>query len=137
MFKKYFIPRSKNGSTPVKFGRYQRNIVTFSQSFIFIAAYDIVLSFSVLVLLLLYILDMPVEASFYFLLIYYMVLNIMKSVIIPLFIIRRSHSRLPQLFSSAPLSQKSDKNIFYVRRPEIRPRQLVSRPVSQHPRCKH
>lgn len=122
-----FPLRSKNGRTPAKFGRYQRNIVTFSQSFIFIAIFLILHSFAVLVVLFLNILQEPVEVIFYFLLPYYLVLDFVKSVFIPGVVIWRSASQLPQLFSSAPLSSKSEKKHFYVRPQEILPRQLVSR----------
>ena len=132
--------RSKNGRTPAKFGRYQRNIVTFTQSCIFVAIYLILHSFSVFILIILNILDESVEVSFYFLLTYFLLLDFVKSVFIPVAVIWRSTSQLPQLFSSAPLSSESIKNNFYVRPPEILPRQLVYRPGpssgNKHPRYK-
>ena len=134
----FFTFRSKNGRTPAKFGKYQRNIVTFSQSFSFVSIFLILHSFSLFIVLFLNILEEPVEVSSYFLLTYYLVLDFLKSVFIPVAVIWRSASQLPQLFSSAPLIMRSDKNHFYVRPPEILPMQLVSRlrpgSASEHPR---
>ena len=105
----------------MKFGRYQRNIFTFYQSCIFFAIYQFMLSISVFVLLVLSILEQPVEISFYFVLIFYLVLDIVKSVLIPLVIIQRSYSRLPQLFGS---DSSVSVDHFYVRRPVLSPRYL-------------
>ena len=107
----------------MKFGRYQRNIFTFYQSCIFFAIYQFLLSVSVVILLVLSIMEQPVQISFYFILIYYLILDIVKSVIIPLIIIKRSHSRLPQLFSSE--SSVSGSDHFYVRRPVLSPRHVI------------
>ena len=105
----------------MKFGRYQRNIFTFYQSCIFFAIYVFLLSTSVFVLLILSILEQPVEISFYFVLIFYLILDIVKSVLIPLIILQRSYSRLPQLFGS---DSSVSVDHFYVRRPVLSPRHI-------------
>ena len=110
----------------MKFGRYQRNIFTFYQSCIFFAIYQFLLSVSVFILLVLSIMEQPVQISFYFITIYYFILDIVKSVLIPLIIIKRSYSRLPQLFSSETSVSGVDQ--FYVRRPVLSPR---------HANCKY
>ena len=114
--------RSKNGKTPAKFGRYQRNIFTFTQSCILFAIYQFLLSISVFILLVLSITEQPVKISFYFVHLYYLILDIVKNFLIPLVIIKRSVSTLPELFSSA--SSASEVDHFYVRRPDLLPRHV-------------
>ena len=45
-----FLFRSKNGRTPAKYGRYQRNICTFTESFVYYSVGQVVLLVSVLLL---------------------------------------------------------------------------------------
>ena len=78
------------------------------------------------ILIILNILEKPVEISSLILLTYYLVLDLVKGVIVPLVVITRSRSRLPQLFSK-DMSAASEAAQFYVRTPDILPRQLVPR----------
>ena len=122
------VSRSKNRRTPVKFGRYQRNLFTFSQTCIIFVTYQILISSLASVLFILNLLEMSVEISSFFVLIFFLLLDIVKGVIVPLVVIMRSHSLLPQLFSQDK-SSGSDRVQFYVRRPEILPiRPVVARP---------
>ena len=112
--------RSKTGRTPVTFGRYQRNLFTFKQTCIFFVIYQLLLGMTYLIFFILNIMEQPVEVLFYFILCYFLGLDLVKSVIIPLVIIATSYTRLPQLFSSdLPESQRRQ---FYVRRPSLLPR---------------
>ena len=122
--------RSKNGKTPAKFGRYQRNIFTFTQSCILFAIYQFLLSISVIILLVLSITEQPVKISFYFVLLYYLILDIAKNFLIPLIIIKRSLSTLPELFSSD--SAISEVDHFYVRRPDLLPRHVNTVPKDKN-----
>ena len=76
------------------------------------------------IFLILNIMEQPVEVLFYFILCYFLGLDIMKSVILPLVIIATSRTRLPQLFSSDSSSESGGRQ-FYVRRPIISPRHQV------------
>ena len=120
----FFRIRSKNGRTPANFGRYQRNLFTFTQSCVFFITYQFLLGMAYLIFLTLNIMEQPVEVISYFLFFYFLVLDIVKSVIIPLIIIKRSWTRLPQLFRSGP-TEESRRSHFYVRRPNISPRHQV------------
>ena len=74
-----------------------------------------------LIFVILNIMEQHVEVLFYFVLCYFLGLDLVKSVIIPLVIITTSHARLPQLFSTD--SSESKRRQFYVRRPSLLPRQ--------------
>ena len=123
----YFICfqfRSKSGRTPVNFGIYQRNLFTFTQTCVFFIIYQILLCTAYLIIIILNIMEQPVGVIFYFLLCYFLGLDIVNCVIIPLIIIKRSRTRLPQLFRSGP-TEESRRSQFYVRRPNISPRHQV------------
>ena len=115
--------RSKSGRTPVNFGRYQRNLFTFSQTCLFFITYQILLGMAYLIFVILNLMEQPVEVLCYFILCYFLCLDLMKSVVLPLVIIATARTRLPQLFSSA--SSESRGRQFYVRRPVISPRHQV------------
>ena len=86
------------------------------------AIYQFLLSISVIILLVLSITEQPVKISFYFVLLFYLILDIVKNFLIPLIIIKRSVSTLPELFSSD--SAMSEVDHFYVRRPDLLPRHV-------------
>ena len=115
--------RSKTGRTPVHFGRYQRNLFTFKQTCMFFVLYQFLLGMAYLIYVILNIMEQPVEVLFYFVLCYFLGLDLVKSIIIPLVIITTSHSRLPQLFTSDSTESQREKRVeFYVRRPSLSPR---------------
>ena len=77
-----------------------------------------------LIFVILNVLEQPVEVLFYFVLCYFLGLDLVKSVLFPLVIITTSHSRLPQLFTSDSTESQREKRVeFYVRRPNFSPRQ--------------
>ena len=122
----YFICfqfRSKSGRTPVNFGIYQRNLFTFTQTCVFFIIYQILLGTAYLIIIILNIMEQPVKVIFYFLLYYFLGLDIVNCFFIPLTIIKRSQTRLPQLFRSGPTESRGSQ--FYVRRPNISPRHQV------------
>ena len=93
------------------------------QTCIFFIIYMFLLGAVSLTIIILIIMEQPKEVLFYFMLWYFLGLDIVKSVIIPLIILKRSQTRLPQLFRSGP--PESKRRQFYVRRPNISPRHQV------------
>ena len=90
----------------------------------FFVFYQFLLGMAILIYVILNIMEQPVEVLFYFVLCYFLCLDIVKSIIIPLVIITTSHSRLPQLFTSDSTESQREKRVeFYVRRPNFSPRQ--------------
>ena len=90
----------------------------------FFITYQILLGMAYLIFVILNLMGQPVEVLFYFILCYFLCLDLMKSVILPLVIIATARTRLPQLFSSASSAESRGRQ-FYVRLPVISPRHQV------------
>ena len=85
--------RSKNGRTPAKYGRYQRNICTFTESFVYYSVGQVVLLVSVLLLGLLLHLDTGPALPFHCILLYYLGLYLVLGCLAPLVITCRLRNR--------------------------------------------
>ena len=117
----FFIKsRSKSNKVPVKFGRYQRNVLTFSQTFFCNLYIDVFFGISLLSMFQ-NIWKPSIESTFYFTLAYFLIIQVsIPGFVFPSLLLWRLHTKLPELFLRKSQSS-SNIRIFYIRDPEIIP----------------
>lgn len=112
---KFVKANSKSNKLPSKYGRYQRNIVTFTQSFLFNSYYQIVLGASITTILVMIHIDLSPKILFYFILICFVFLHdFIPFFILPSLLLWRLNSKLPDLFIKLPRKPRRPRK-FYVR----------------------
>ena len=95
----FFIKsRSKNNKIPVKFGRYQRNVFTFYQTFFYNLYIHVFFGISILSMFQ-RIWKPSTESTFYFTLIYFLIIQVfIPGFIFPSLLLWRLNTKLPELF---------------------------------------
>ena len=116
--------KSKNGKMPQKFGRYQRNVVTFIQTVLFNSVQEVVFSFVALFPTVLDLGASP-ENIQRFVLAAVLFYSIIFHFLIPIIIISRLKTRIPALFLDESRNVLK-RNSFYVKQPELVPRRDVT-----------
>ena len=129
----HILANSKNRKVPSKFGRYQRNIYTFSDT-IFISSFGIlcdIIFYLVMNFLRNYDKDKVQTVG----LLLFLFFDLILSFILPLLLIRKLLKTIPELFRNS-IAIAPSKFVFYVRQPEFSPREDVVR-ISNSPVCKY
>ena len=121
----------KNRKLPQKFGRYQRNVVTFFQTLLLISVQQILLFF---LAFLPQVQGASQETVKIFMLITILVYIIVFYFFLPIFIISRLKTRINALFISDIENNRIKCDSFYVKQPDIVPRRdfinVDSKPIS-------
>ena len=121
--KLYFVKKSKDGKMPFKFGRYQRNIVTFFDMIVY-NSFCTLNFFSVPSVYILQDFNFSKSSIRMFFLLYYLVLDIV-TVLLTIILIFKLKKNIPSLIvnSTRIIPHSSEK--FYVREPIIIPKRDV------------
>ena len=117
----YFFKKSKDGKVPTKFGRYQRNIVTFSDMIIYISVYSIIF-FSIPSIFILEDFNVSKTTIRIFFLLFILFVEITASFILPTILIFKLKNNIPSLFRNSNQIIHSSNFKFYVRQPLIIPK---------------
>ena len=116
--------KSKNGKMPQKFGRYQRNVVTFYQTVLFNSVQEIVFGIVAFFPYLVSLGASP-ETVQTFVLGTVLIYSIIFHFLIPIVTISRLKTRIPALFMNNKKISVLKYKSFYVKQPDIVPRRDV------------
>ena len=122
----YILSKSKNGKVPSKFGRYQRNIYTFSET---VANLSFIFLCSIIGNLVIHIYSSEVysksKLQTIFLLLQ-LLFDLIISFIFPLLHMRKLLRKMPDLFHAKTICASSTIG-FYVRQPELIPKEDITK----------
>ena len=117
----FFRSQSKNQRIAAKFGRYQRNIFTLTQTFLYNLYVQFCFGISVFILVCWSSWNPSQESIFNFTLLYFIILlDFVPGFVIPFLILLILPNKLPQLFEENIISDVNIQ-VFYNRSPEIIP----------------
>ena len=122
----HIMSHSKNRNVPSKFGRYQRNICTFSDT-IFVTFCEIF--YNIFFLLVMHYFEMYDKHNLQIVgLLLLLIFDLIFSFLFPLLLIFKLSRNIPSLFKKKILiAPAHSKDYFYMRQPEICPREDVIR----------
>ena len=118
----FFKKRSNNDKLPAKYGRYQRNVFTFKQSFFYNLYCQFIYFTTLFVIVIFSYFSLPPKLLLYFLQIYFAIFySFLPGFLLPIILIWKLRINLPELFSPPPSKTSKIKSNFYVRHFEILP----------------
>ena len=119
----YVKKKSCSNKLPAKYGRYQRNVFTFKQSFLYNLYGQFVFLFGTFSIVFFSYLELPQKTLFYFLQIHFAIFySLIPGFFVPLILLWKLRSNLPELFCSFKINSLRIKNQFYVTDFEIYPK---------------
>ena len=131
----YILSKSKNGKVPSKFGRYQRNIYTFSETVTNVSSVFLCFIFANLFIRM-YSSEVYSKSKLQTIsLLLQLLFELIMNFILPLLHIRKLLRKMPDLFHAKTICASS-KIGFYVRQPELIPKEDITR-ISKLSTFKH